>query len=1183
MTRNLTRKAIAIMITMMMIFSSVGFAFANDGSDIKNHWAEKEIKEWMSNNLINGYPDGTFKPNKNITRAEFMSLVNKAFGYTKTSNITYLDVPSNSWYAEVVAIAKGAGYIGGYPDGTMKPNSPITRQEASTIIMKIKGLSEDVKGISKFKDEDSIPNWSKGAIGAVASDGIMGGYPDGTFKAESPIKRAEAVVALNNALDTQETIVYDKEGTYGKEKETTNIIGNVIIKSKNIVLQNTIIEGNLLLDKKIGDGDITLDDVIVKGDTDIQGGGENSIHINDSTLSDVRIDKEDEKIRVVIKGKTTIGKVILESGAKLEEDDLTEDGFEEIIITKYAKDKIVLDGKFKNVIVKSKDITIETLRGSVVKSMILEESAKITGSGTIEKAEVNASGVSFEKKPKDIETKEGVREPRIRRKRSSGGSSSGSNSSNQTKFQVKFIVNNGNGDALEGASVNFNGETVETNSNGEALFTNIEAGSNKEYTVSAEGYNIQKGSTNVDNQNLEVPITLDNAPVTLNNLFVEKDIIFINNPTENRITIEVPNSANELAPVEGEKLSPVQLFIQNNGSWESIGFLYDDGDLDNHSDEIKADHVYSNTFEFNYSEIGEKKLQVVATSVDGKETTKDFSINFLEDTKGEDVEKAVNTLSAVEESIKNEFNEENQATTEKLLDKLEETVVSKEGVSSTTRQGNTFEIQYDTGIKTIITVENEDESNRSIGILSQDLTSEDTVQSTVYGTVYDEVYNYDRIGSNSALIWAPFANEFAPFDESEDLRSILDGSSINFDINVLKDGAANVDTLKNMTDYGLIVLATHGANGKWVGTGEVVGTDNKQKYEAQQKLGRMAIWKKMKIKKGGVVPSQPVYAVNDKWFEANIQGQFPNSIIINNSCESTKTDKLWRVFQDRGAGAYLGYNKIVSSKFAVEQAKEFVQGIAIGKTSGEAYIPKSDVTYNNSQWEMKGNDNLAFSNQGLINGSFEKGLTGWKTDGDGRVISGLAHLDPTEANKMAIISTGLGFTDKQGSISQTFVIPNNATKLSFDWNYLSEEFLEYIGSIFDDPYTITITTQDGEETKILDLSVNKIAEEFGASHSNGYSYDKYEQDPGLEDVVDETNKDNTNEEDSQYEQNGGNLIHVSPTIVFDRGDVWMTGWQSFEYDIKSFRGKEVTLKFYAVDGGDSIYDTAVIIDGISIE
>ncbi|MCL6576955.1 S-layer homology domain-containing protein [Kyrpidia sp.] len=194
--------------TMFSVFTIVSMlvamlptvAFAAVPSDISGHWAEPQIADWVNKGLIKGYPDGTFKPDNNISRAEFMALVNGAFGFTAKSDIAYIDVPNHAWFYDVVAEAKAAGYINGYDDGTMRPNSPITRAEAAAIIMQVKKLTADPAAADKFTDGSTIPSWSKGAIGAVADAQIMNGYPDGTFRPESLITRAEAVVALDKAM-----------------------------------------------------------------------------------------------------------------------------------------------------------------------------------------------------------------------------------------------------------------------------------------------------------------------------------------------------------------------------------------------------------------------------------------------------------------------------------------------------------------------------------------------------------------------------------------------------------------------------------------------------------------------------------------------------------------------------------------------------------------------------------------------------------------------------------------------------------------------------------------------------------------------------------------------------------------------------------------------------------------------
>jgi hypothetical protein len=173
-------------------------------SDINNHWANNQILDWIYNGYIKGYLDRTFKPDNIITRAEFITLVNNAFGYVEKAEINYKDVSSEDWYAEEIQIAKKAGYITGYSDGTIKPNNPITRQEAAVIILRIKKLTANSNGADEFRDASDIPDWSKGAIGAGAEAKILTGYPDNTFRPDNLILRAESVVALSKAKAYQD-------------------------------------------------------------------------------------------------------------------------------------------------------------------------------------------------------------------------------------------------------------------------------------------------------------------------------------------------------------------------------------------------------------------------------------------------------------------------------------------------------------------------------------------------------------------------------------------------------------------------------------------------------------------------------------------------------------------------------------------------------------------------------------------------------------------------------------------------------------------------------------------------------------------------------------------------------------------------------------------------------------------
>lgn len=195
--------AILTIICMMLILSMPINVVAATTSDISNHWANTTIQNWLDQGFITGYPDSSFRPDNNISRAEFITLVNKAFRYTATAPIDYSDVNAEAWYYNAIAIAKAAGYISGYPDSTMKPDSPISREEAASIIMKIKNLLPNPTSADNFTDAETL-SWSKGAIGAVFKANVMIGNLDGSFGPKEFIKRGETVVSIDRALKYSE-------------------------------------------------------------------------------------------------------------------------------------------------------------------------------------------------------------------------------------------------------------------------------------------------------------------------------------------------------------------------------------------------------------------------------------------------------------------------------------------------------------------------------------------------------------------------------------------------------------------------------------------------------------------------------------------------------------------------------------------------------------------------------------------------------------------------------------------------------------------------------------------------------------------------------------------------------------------------------------------------------------------
>lgn len=153
----------------------------------------------MDQGLISGYPDGEFKPDHPVTRAELTVLINRAFGFTETKKVNFSDISSSKWYYSSILQANAAGYVQGYADGTFKPDQKINRQEMAVIISKLLKLTASAAA-PEFKDIAGSPDWSKSAIRAVSEQGIMTGSGDGNFRPLAYATRAETVVILDRAL-----------------------------------------------------------------------------------------------------------------------------------------------------------------------------------------------------------------------------------------------------------------------------------------------------------------------------------------------------------------------------------------------------------------------------------------------------------------------------------------------------------------------------------------------------------------------------------------------------------------------------------------------------------------------------------------------------------------------------------------------------------------------------------------------------------------------------------------------------------------------------------------------------------------------------------------------------------------------------------------------------------------------
>ncbi|CAM4226214.1 uncharacterized protein YjdB [Paenibacillus endophyticus] len=174
-----------------------------DLSDITDHWARAAISKSVELGFVNGYENGTFKPNATITRGEYATMLARALKLELgDSGFSFADQDQTPIWAQpfIQAIAD-AGFISGYEDGSFRTNNGVTRSELVVILVRAMGLEINPNASLAFDDAEQIPEWAKPYVATAAEAGFIKGYGNGKFNPNGTSTRAEAVTLILAMLD----------------------------------------------------------------------------------------------------------------------------------------------------------------------------------------------------------------------------------------------------------------------------------------------------------------------------------------------------------------------------------------------------------------------------------------------------------------------------------------------------------------------------------------------------------------------------------------------------------------------------------------------------------------------------------------------------------------------------------------------------------------------------------------------------------------------------------------------------------------------------------------------------------------------------------------------------------------------------------------------------------------------
>jgi hypothetical protein len=193
-------------------FSPVLLAYVPDAAmafiDTRQHWRGPEIDHLQSRDIITGYPDGTYKPESDISRQEFITLVIKALHREEDARVlqkgtSFFQDAGGSWakgyieLAQELRIAHGDGY------GNFLPLRPVSREEAVSVLVNCLGGAVPEGNVLEFRDSAHISEWARPAVAYAAQAGLVNGFPDGSFRPRQNLSRAEVAVIIEKFLALQ--------------------------------------------------------------------------------------------------------------------------------------------------------------------------------------------------------------------------------------------------------------------------------------------------------------------------------------------------------------------------------------------------------------------------------------------------------------------------------------------------------------------------------------------------------------------------------------------------------------------------------------------------------------------------------------------------------------------------------------------------------------------------------------------------------------------------------------------------------------------------------------------------------------------------------------------------------------------------------------------------------------------
>lgn len=374
------KRSLAVVLTLVMVLSLSPFVgVAEQFTDMPSDWSTEALEKAVENGLIQGY-DGKIWPNKNLTRAEMATVINRSFGtYKEASLKSFDDMNDTKWYYDEMAKAVQMRTFRG--DGkNLNPENNITREEAFVVLARALKLTPTNVRPLGFTDLGDVSSWATGEIYAMINAGYVQGS-NGKINPKANITRAEFAKVMDNVI---------KQYISEADVVTEVVEGNIMVNVPGVELKDLTITGDLIVGDGVGDGSLTLNNIKIEGRLVVRGGGENSIIIKgNSEINITIIARMDGTVRVYNEAGIEIGKVIVDGS----NDVILEGNFANISILAPNVNVYAVDATINTTTVSGQNSKLVVREGSTIQKVTIEASGvKVEGNGTVENVEVKSGG-----------------------------------------------------------------------------------------------------------------------------------------------------------------------------------------------------------------------------------------------------------------------------------------------------------------------------------------------------------------------------------------------------------------------------------------------------------------------------------------------------------------------------------------------------------------------------------------------------------------------------------------------------------------------------------------------------------------------------------------------------------------------------------------------------------------------